>query len=297
MAKQNHTGNGTATTTVAAPPPHDTSAARAALEIAAIPAFDDNYIWALVRGKECAVVDPGDDAPVTAFLATRGLTLCAILLTHHHGDHTGGVAALAAAWHAPVYGPRDDAMPQVTHAVQDNAVLDLPALGIGPLHVLAVPGHTATHIAWWLPDAGRGRGAVFCGDTLFAAGCGRLLGGTAAQLHASLQRLASLPEDTAVYCAHEYTLANLRFALAVEPGNAALVAREFDAQATRAQGKPTIPSSIAIERESNPFLRCDQAEVAASAQRSAQAAGKVLPASASPLDVFTALREWKNTFR
>ncbi|MBL8309415.1 MAG: hydroxyacylglutathione hydrolase [Burkholderiales bacterium] len=272
-------------------------AASSALEIVAIPAFDDNYIWALIRGTQCAVVDPGDAAPVMAFLQTRGLSLCAILLTHHHGDHTGGVAALTAAWHVPVYGPADDAMPHVTQTVHDNTSLPLPALGISTIHVLAVPGHTATHIAWWLADAGQGAGSVFCGDTLFAAGCGRLLGGTAAQLHASLQRLAALPGNTAVYCAHEYTLSNLRFALAVEPGNAALVAREFDAQATRARGEATVPSTISLERDSNPFLRCDQAEVIASARRHAQAVGNPLPTASCGLDVFTTLREWKNSFR
>jgi hydroxyacylglutathione hydrolase len=253
-------------------------------EVVALPAFADNYIWVLRRGGCAAVVDPGDAGPVLAYLREQGLRLVALLATHHHGDHVGGNEDLLRRHPAPVYGPRDPRIPSVDRPVGDGDRVSLPELGL-ELRVLEVPGHTRSHIAYL------GGGALYCGDTLFACGCGRLFEGTAAQMHASLQRLAALPPETRVYCAHEYTLANIRFALAADPDNAALRARDAATRALRAAGRPTVPSTIAEERATNPFLRCQEAALAAAAGRQA---GRRL---ADPEAVFAALREWKNGFR
>jgi len=248
-----------------------------------IPAFTDNYLWLLVRGAEAAVVDPGDATPVLQRLARRNLRLRAILVTHHHGDHVGGVAELAQATGARVYGPRDEAIAAREVALAGGERIDV--LGAA-FDVLAVPGHTLGHIAYHAPSLR----TLFCGDTLFAAGCGRLFEGTAGQMNASLARLAGLPADTRVYCAHEYTLANLRFALAVEPGSEPLRQRQLACVALRERGEPTVPSTIAEELATNPFLRCEVPAV----RRAAEArAGRPLPA---PAAVFAVLREWKNTF-
>ena len=252
------------------------------LHIEPIPAFADNYLWLLTRGEHAAVVDPGDPAPVQAVLAARGLRLMAILVTHHHGDHVGGVPALAAAG-VPVYGPAGEDIPCRTRPLAEGDRIEV--LG-EEFVVLEVPGHTRGHIAYY----GAGLGALFCGDTLFAAGCGRLFEGTPAQMVASLAKLAALPPATRVYCAHEYTLANLRFARAVEPDNAALAARSERCAALRAAGVPTVPSTLAEERATNPFLRCTVPSVRAAAE-SVQAG-----AAASPVASFAALRAWKNRF-
>jgi len=253
------------------------------MQIVPLSAFSDNYIWALVEGGHCAIVDPGDATPVEQFLAERGLTLTAILLTHHHNDHIGGVAELAARHGPPIYAPRDDRISQATQRVGEGDVVVVPGFDLA-LDVIEIPGHTRSHIAFVGP------GLVFCGDTLFAAGCGRLFEGTPAQMHTSLGRLASLPPDTQAYCAHEYTLSNLRFARAVEPDNAALAARQTACEAQRAAGQPTVPSDIATERATNPFLRGEVQQVRESAEKEA---GKPLN---DELAVFTALREWKNHF-
>jgi hydroxyacylglutathione hydrolase len=253
--------------------------------VAPVPAFDDNYLWVLRNGDKAVVVDPGDAAPVRAYLAREGLSLTAILVTHHHPDHIGGLAELAASGAAalPVYGPRDERISGITRHVVQGDTVSLPEIG-ARLQVLEVPGHTRSHIAYY------GASSLFCGDTLFACGCGRLFEGTAQQMSASLAKFTALPDDTRVYCAHEYTLSNIRFARAVEPGNAALAAREARDTATRQQGKPTVPFTLADEKASNPFLRCDQPEIIASA---AQHAGVALH---TPVEVFAAVREWKNHF-
>lgn len=253
------------------------------LEVIALPAFADNYIWLLRRGRHVVAVDPGDAAPVLDYLAATGTQLCAVLATHHHGDHVGGIDSLIAGHPAPVYGPAIEAIDVVDHPLADNDRVVLAELD-AEFAVLAVPGHTRGHLAYYR------RGMLFCGDTLFGAGCGRLFEGTPADMHASLARLAALPADTQVYCAHEYTLANLRFAAAVEPGNAAIVARTEDTAALRAEGRPSVPSTLAIELATNPFLRWNAPEVVAAATRRL---GRT-PADAG--EVFAAIRDWKNHF-
>src|SRR5215212_6536156 len=193
------------------------------VEIHAVPAFKDNYIWVLAEGGRAAVVDPGESAPVERFLEDRGLELTAILATHHHGDHVGGVPALFARWRCPVFGPASETIPDIAHPLAEGDRIKVPGFADRSFSVLDIPAHTAGHIAF--VDSSR-EPLVFCGDTLFACGCGRLFEGTAQQMSASLAKLAELPEATRVYCGHEYTLANIGFALAVEPGNARLAERK-----------------------------------------------------------------------
>jgi hydroxyacylglutathione hydrolase len=253
-----------------------------------IPAFSDNYIWVVREGAAAAVVDPGDAGPVLAYLDREGLALTAIVTTHHHGDHVGGNAALLARFPVPVFGPAHETIPGRTHALVEGDTITVPGLGLA-LRVLDVPGHTAGHIAYVSLDSASP--IAFVGDTLFAGGCGRLFEGTAAQMAASLAKLAALPADTRVYCAHEYTLANLHFALAVEPGNAALRERQTRDRGKRDRGQPTVPSTIAEERATNPFLRAGEPAVFAAAQAHA---GRKL---ADAVDAFAVVREWKNGFR
>jgi len=247
-----------------------------------IPAFKDNYIWLLRKGASAAVVDPGDARPVLDLLDREGLSLASILVTHHHADHQGGVAELLAHYPAEVFGPAAESITGLSRPLSGGETVRIAACDV-EFQVIAVPGHTLGHIAYY------GAGCLFCGDTLFAGGCGRLFEGTAAQMADSLARLAALPDETAVFCAHEYTQANLRFALAVEPGNRRLQSRVNEVARARASGLATVPSTMAIEKASNPFLRCGEPEVAASARRRA-------PAAADEVAVFAALREWKNSF-
>lgn len=256
------------------------------LTIHPLPAFSDNYIWLIedAQRRHCVAVDPGQAAPVLGWLeAHPGYQLSALLITHEHPDHTGGITELKAAYpQCRVIGPAD--LAGIDEGVHDGQTLSLLDY---PLNVLAVPGHTPRHLAYLLED---GQRHLFSGDTLFAAGCGRLFGGTAQQLHHSLQRLAALPGDTLVYCAHEYTLSNLRFAAAVEPDNPAVLARLEAVSRLREAGGISLPSNLALELETNPFLRLHSPHVQASLQ---QHWGE-LPAEAEAR--FALLRRWKDVF-
>jgi hydroxyacylglutathione hydrolase len=253
------------------------------LSVIPIGAFQDNYIWVIRNAQFAAVVDPGDAAPVLDYLRRERLQLAAILNTHHHPDHVGGNAELLAHYPVPVFGPSRENIATVTRPLIEGDTVDLPELA-ARFAVLDVPGHTAGHIAYY------GANSLFCGDTLFGCGCGRLFEGSAAQLYASLQKLAKLPDDTAVYCAHEYTLANIAFARTVDPHNLELLEREARDTAARARGLPTLPSTLALERATNPFLRCDEPAIV---QAASAAAGKTM---GDPAQVFAVLREWKNRF-
>ena len=253
------------------------------LEIVPLPAFQDNYIWTLRDGKHAAVVDPGEAAPVKAYLAREKLSLVAILATHHHPDHVGGIAELVAMRTVPVFGPRGEPIPALTHPLGQDSKVVIPELA-AEFSVLDIPGHTRAHVAYY------GLGSLFCGDTLFACGCGRVFEGTPAQMLHSLTKLAALPDETKVYCGHEYTLANIKFARAVDPGNAELAAREERAKALRAAGRPTLPSTLGEERATNPFLRCSEPVVVDSANK--YLGSRI----GDPVSVFAAIREWKNRF-
>jgi hydroxyacylglutathione hydrolase len=253
------------------------------LNIIPIPAFKDNYIWMLHDHQHVVVVDPGDAAPVLAYLNLHKLKLAAILCTHHHNDHVGGVCKLVELYNVPVYGPQLEDIPCVSHMLGDGDVIEIQELKI-KLSVIDIPGHTLGHIAYL------GTGYVFCGDTLFGCGCGRLFEGTATQLFHSLQRLANLPDETKVYCGHEYTEANIRFAQVCEPDNARLKQRQADVQALRAAGRPTLPSTIALEKATNPFLRCAEPSVIATTVSMTQIK------ETDETSIFTALRTWKNNF-
>ncbi len=257
------------------------------LDVQPIPAFSDNYIW-MIRGAAnpdvVAVVDPGDAEPVLAALSRDGLSLAAILATHHHADHVGGVPALMAATGARAFGPARERMPAGVLPLAAGARAPVPELGL-EFAVLDVPGHTAGHIAY------TGHGVVFPGDTLFSAGCGRLFEGTADEMLGSLDRLAALPGETRVFCGHEYTEANLRFAMAVEPANSDIMDYVKRAAGQRAQGRPTLPSTIELEKRVNPFLRCRHEDVKSAAERRA---GRAL---STPVAVFAEIRSWKDKFR
>lgn len=257
------------------------------MNLVALPAFADNYIWMLHDGLEALVVDPGEASAVLDALQTRHLTLSRILVTHHHMDHVGGLMGLHGALQGEVLGPATEVIPPPflpvrggAHTTWRNAHID----------VLDVPGHTAGHVAYVVRPADASPAMLFCGDTLFSGGCGRLFEGTAEQMYRSLQCLSALPGDTLVCCAHEYTLSNLRFALAVEPDNRALVEHQAHCALRRAAGQPTLPSTVALERQINPFLRCEHPAVVAAAQLHGAT-------GTTPVEVLAALRTWKNTFQ
>ncbi|EJL6759994.1 hydroxyacylglutathione hydrolase [Vibrio cholerae] len=251
------------------------------LQIKSIPAFDDNYIWLIQnRDRDCAVVDPGSADPVLAYLKQHDLNLKAVLITHHHHDHIGGVAELVHQFpEIHVVGPAQEPIPTLTHPVEDGDQIELFD---ERFMVLGLPGHTLGHIGYV------GDGKLFCGDVLFSAGCGRVFEGTMEQMFSSLNKLLSLPEETQVYSAHEYTAANVAFALAVEPENEQLHIYRDDVSRLRAQNQPTLPTTLGREKWVNPFLRTQEPSVIRSV------ASQV--STLDPLTIFTALREWKNEF-
>ena len=281
------------------------------MKLTPLPAFQDNYLWLLHDGQRALVVDPGDAGPVQAFLAGQGLQLDAILVTHHHPDHTGGVDALRDATGARVWGPARERIPEPVERLSEGDAIEVLGLRF---EVFDVPGHTAGHIAyycaspgplrtssgppegerpaWGGPAPDDGAPLLFCGDTLFSGGCGRLFEGTPAQMAASLAKLAALPGGTRVCCTHEYTLSNLKFATAVEPGNSQLIHYRQQCEQRRSLGEPTLPSTIAVENGINPFLRTREPAVAQAARGHDPAVDP-----ADPVAVFAALRQWKNEFR
>lgn len=254
--------------------------------ITPIPAFNDNYIWMLstTGSQDVAVVDPGDAQVVSQYLQDHNLKLAAILITHHHYDHTDGVAALVADNGCPVYGPENSPFKGITHPLGDGDTLSL--LGLN-LRVYAVPGHTLDHICYYLASD---TPQLFCGDTLFLAGCGRLFEGTPEQMQQAMHFFGSLPDSTQVFCTHEYSLTNLTFAAAVEPGNADIQAAIQRCQALRANDEPTLPTTIGVEKRINPFMRSNEESIKASAE---DHCGVIMNTST---EVFTAIREWKNNF-
>jgi len=258
------------------------------LQVTPVRAFSDNYIWLIHSPRDASrvvAVDPGDAQPVEGLLASRNLELSGILITHHHGDHVGGVEALLARHPGiPVFGPASETIPGNPQRLREGDRALFPELELA-FEVLDVPGHTAGHIAYV------GHGALFCGDTLFSAGCGRLFEGTAEQMHDSLSKLAALPAETSVYCAHEYTLSNLKFSLAVQPDNEAAASYLAHCRELRARDEATIPSDMRQERNVNPFLRCDDETVKQAAEAYA---GRRLP---SQPEVFAVIRQWKDSFR
>ena len=253
------------------------------LDIKAIPAFDDNYIWMLTAGgKTCAVVDPGDEDPVLEKLEEQGLELRYILLTHHHHDHTGGVTALLERYDATVFGPADERIPFVHRLCREGDEVHLPDLDVN-FQVLEVPAHTRSHIAY------HGKNILFSGDTLFSLGCGRFFEGTAEDMQKSLDKLAALPGNTQNYCAHEYTRSNCAFALEVEPGNLQLRARSREIDHLRAAGKITLPTRLSDELATNPFLRTRTNSVV-------QAARRFDPQARAGISTMAAIRAWKDRF-
>lgn len=254
------------------------------LRVFPIPAFRDNYIWTLTASgsRYAAIVDPGDALPVIRALDAQHLEPSAILITHHHGDHVGGIQSLLRRYPAlPVFGPRNEGIAGVTHYLAQGDEVSVPGIN-AKFSVLEVPGHTLDHIAYY------GHGMLFCGDTVFSVGCGRLFEGSAEQMHDSLSRIAALPPDTLVYCAHEYTLDNIGFAKWVEPENVDLRQREAQAFVLIDQDRPTVPSTLALELRTNPFLRSQVPSVVQAAERYV---GRELPSASA---VFAAIRRWKD---
>ncbi|MBG9387167.1 hydroxyacylglutathione hydrolase [Caenimonas aquaedulcis] len=257
------------------------------MKLIPLPAFQDNYLWVLHDGHDALVVDPGDAAPVLAYLQQAGLRLQAILVTHHHPDHIGGVDAVRDATGAKVYGPARETIPEPLQRLTEGDAIEVLGLKFS---IIDVPGHTSGHIAYYCREMD-GKPLLFCGDTLFSGGCGRLFEGTPAQMLDSLDKLAALPGETRVCCTHEYTLSNLKFARAVEPGNAELIHYIERCEKLREQGLPTLPSSVALEKQVNPFLRTRLPGVA----QAARAHDAATPSD--DVAVFAAIRQWKNEFR
>lgn len=256
------------------------------LHVTALPAFNDNYIWLIDNGTHAVVIDPGDAAVVMAELQKRALSLSAILLTHRHDDHISGLPGLASQYDVPVYGPKNDDISGVNHALQEGDSVSVDALGLS-FSVLDVPGHTHGHIAYY----SRMRRWLFCGDMLFGAGCGRMFEGTPEMMIASLAKFTALPDETQVFAAHEYTLSNLKFAQEIEPDNRDIMKRLREDSAKREKNQPTLPSTMALEKKTNPFLRNMEPDVLE------RLLSLGLIKSKNTVDAFAAMREWKNIYR
>ena len=255
------------------------------MHIHPIPAFEDNYIWLVIEGQNAAVIDPGQADPVIDYLERHQLNLKAILLTHHHYDHIDGAQTLRERYTCPVYGPR---MREIdTLAQNEGERIDLSSDGLGCWQIIATPGHTLDHLAYFSASSPP---VLFCGDTLFGAGCGKLFEGTAEQMQDSLQKIRNLPDDTLIYCGHEYTEDNLRFAILAEPDNTDIRQRIADARAQRLRNEPTLPSTLALEKATNPFLRWDQAQLVHNTSEYAQHDFE------HPAEIFAAVRAWKDAF-
>lgn len=255
------------------------------ITIEGVPALKDNYIWVIIDNykNHAVIVDPGEAAPILDFLNKRNLTLIAMLITHHHWDHVNGLEEIINRFNVPVYGPANEKIPFCTHFLSEDQKVKIQDFPL-EFDVIEIPGHTSGHIAYYSP------GILFCGDTLFAAGCGRVFEGTHKQMFLSLQKMAALPDETKVYCAHEYTLNNLRFAQTVEPENKDILKRIQSVAEMRNKNQPSLPSTLTQEKATNPFLRCDVPMVKASAEKHGECCLE------GPVNVFAALRNWKDNF-
>ena len=248
-----------------------------------VKAFQDNYIWTIHNKTHAVIVDPGDSLPVLEFLASRKLALSAILITHHHADHVGGILNIIDKCNVPVYGPKTEIIPEITHQLVEGDEVRFDQLDL-TFNILDIPGHTSGHIAYF--DDKR----VFCGDTLFSCGCGRIFEGTPPQMFQSLEKLAHLPDSTEVYCTHEYTLSNIKFARALEPNNSALADYEHLINFKMSNQQISLPTSIGFEKSVNPFLRCNEPTVIQAAQ------AKTHETLSNAVEVFATIRKWKNDF-
>ncbi len=257
---------------------------QAMLDIHPVPAFEDNYIWLIpASGQRVVVVDPGDADAVLSYCKKQDLSLSAILITHHHWDHCNGISTLLKNKPVPVFGPANEEIAEITHPLKEGDHIKPPGLDF-EFEILDVPGHTAGHVAYL------GNNCLFSGDTLFAAGCGRLFEGTAEQMFSSLKKFSALPDSTLVYCTHEYTAANLNFAHTIEPQNQAISKRIQQVKSLREQNQPSLPSTIGLEKQTNPFMRADIDAVRQVAEDYVNQ--PLINASA----VFSALRQWKDNY-
>ena len=277
------------------------------INVTPIPAFRDNYLWLITQGQHAVIVDPGDDQVVIEYLEKHQLTLVGILVTHHHSDHTGGIEVLKSRYNATVWGPKHDPVKHLDYACDEGDKIIIPELSLDSeaiveFQVIAVPGHTLGHIVYFLPQSNaNNHHRLFCGDTVFSGGCGRLFEGTPEQMLTSINKIKQLPKDTLLYPAHEYTLDNLTFAKAVEPDNQALSQYVTQVESLRSQDKPSLPTSLSNELAINPFMRCEQAGIIDTAKEITHNHGeashtRITDDQLSEIDIFTIIRRYKDNF-